>query len=37
ETVEQFTNGLIDFVVNYDLPDTSDFYIRRIGRTSHTD
>ncbi|CAF4906314.1 unnamed protein product, partial [Rotaria sp. Silwood1] len=33
ETVEQFTNGLIDFVVHYDLPDTSDFYIRRIGRT----
>ncbi|CAF1580774.1 unnamed protein product [Rotaria sp. Silwood1] len=25
----------IDFVVNYDLPDTSDFYIRLIGRTSH--
>ncbi|CAF3760283.1 unnamed protein product [Rotaria sp. Silwood1] len=24
----------IDFVVNYDLPDTSDFYIRLIGRTS---
>ncbi len=24
---------LIGYVVNYDLPDTSDFYIHRIGRT----
>jgi len=24
---------LIGYVINYDLPDTSDFYIHRIGRT----
>ncbi|CAF5182369.1 unnamed protein product, partial [Rotaria magnacalcarata] len=24
---------LIGYVVNYDLPDSSDFYIHRIGRT----
>ncbi|CAF3133870.1 unnamed protein product, partial [Rotaria sp. Silwood2] len=28
---------LIDFVANYDLPDTSDSYIRRIDRASHAD
>jgi superfamily II DNA/RNA helicase len=27
---------LIGYVVNFDLPDTSDFYVHRIGRTGTT-